>query len=78
VARVVELHTSAEYEVLAVGFSPGFPYLGPLPQPLRGVRRRAVPRVAVEPGSVGLAGDQTGIYPPTAAGRMGADRPNGC
>ena len=61
--ELVRLHTSVEYEVLAVGFSPGFPYLGPLPEQLRGVRRRDVPRVAVEAGSVGLAGAQTGIYP---------------
>ncbi len=62
-AAVVALHTSAEYRVYAVGFVPGFAYLGYLPPALRGVPRLATPRVRVEPGSVGLTGDQTGVYP---------------
>jgi inhibitor of KinA len=60
---VVRLHTTAEYAVYAVGFVPGFPYLGYLPDPLCGVPRLESPRVRVEPGSVGLTGKQTGIYP---------------
>ena len=62
-AAVVTLHTSADYRVYAVGFVPGFAYLGHLPPPLQGVPRLATPRVRVEPGSVGLTGDQTGVYP---------------
>ena len=61
--RVIELHTSVEYHVFAIGFVPGFPYLGELPMELRGLPRLASPRVRVEPGSVGLTGNQTGIYP---------------
>jgi inhibitor of KinA len=61
--RVIELHASAEYRVYAIGFVPGFPYLGYLPTELRGVSRLPSPRVRVEPGSVGLTGTQTGIYP---------------
>jgi inhibitor of KinA len=61
--RVIELHTSVEYQVFAIGFVPGFPYLGELPVELRGLPRLASPRVRVEPGSVGLTGNQTGIYP---------------
>jgi inhibitor of KinA len=61
--RVIELHTSIEYQVFAIGFVPGFPYLGELPVELRGLPRLASPRVRVEPGSVGLTGNQTGIYP---------------
>jgi inhibitor of KinA len=61
--RVIELHTSAEYTVYAVGFVPGFPYLGYLPDALCGVPRLATPRVRVEAGSVGLTGRQTGLYP---------------
>jgi len=61
--RVIELHTSNEYTVYAIGFVPGFPYLGYLPTELSGVPRLATPRVRVEPGSVGLTGKQTGIYP---------------
>jgi len=60
---VIRLHTSTEYTVYAIGFCPGFPYLGYLPEPLCGVARLPSPRLRVEPGSVGLTGRQTGIYP---------------
>jgi inhibitor of KinA len=60
--EVVRLHAGAEYTVYAIGFCPGFPYLGYLPAPLCGVPRLETPRVRVEPGSVGLTGRQTGIY----------------
>lgn len=61
--RVIELHTGTAYTVHAVGFVPGFPYLGYLPAALSGVPRLDSPRVRVEPGSVGLTGRQTGVYP---------------
>jgi inhibitor of KinA len=61
--RVIELHLAAEYTVYAIGFCPGFPYLGYLPAELAGVPRLETPRTRVEPGSVGLTGRQTGIYP---------------
>jgi inhibitor of KinA len=61
--RVIELHASAEYTVFAVGFVPGFAYLGHLPDELCGVPRLASPRVRVEPGMVGITGRQTGVYP---------------
>lgn len=60
---VIRFHTAAEFTVYAVGFVPGFPYLGYLPAELCGVPRLASPRVRVEPGSVGVTGRQTGIYP---------------
>lgn len=60
---VIELHISAPYTVYAIGFVPGFPYLGYLPEAIAGVPRLNSPRLAVEPGSVGLTGRQTGIYP---------------
>jgi inhibitor of KinA len=60
--EVVRLHTAAEYTVYAIGFCPGFPYLGYLPEPLCGVPRLPAPRLRVEAGSVGLTGRQTGIY----------------
>src|SRR5260370_5740148 len=66
--EVIRLHTSIEYTVYAIGFSPGFPYLGYLPEPLCGVPRLSAPRVRVEPGSVGLTGRQTGIYPEARPG----------
>jgi inhibitor of KinA len=59
---VIRLHTATEYTVYAIGFCPGFPYLGYLPQPLCGVPRLVAPRLRVEAGSVGLTGRQTGIY----------------
>src|SRR5205814_8366661 len=62
-AEVIRLHAGAEYTVYAVGFCPGFPYLGYLPERLCGVPRLPSPRLRVEPGSVGLTGRQTGIYP---------------
>ena len=60
---VVRMHSGAEYTVYAVGFCPGFPYLGYLPEALCGVPRLPTPRLRVEPGMVGITGRQTGIYP---------------
>ena len=59
---VVRIHSSAEYFVYFLGFSPGFPYLGELPHPLA-VPRLATPRTRVPAGSVAIGGAQTGIYP---------------
>jgi inhibitor of KinA len=61
-AEVIRLHTEATYTVYAIGFCPGFPYLGYLPAALAGVARLPAPRLRVEVGSVGLTGRQTGIY----------------
>jgi inhibitor of KinA len=61
-AEVVHWHVATEYTVYAIGFCPGFPYLGYLPPPLCGVPRLPAPRRQVAAGSVGLAGRQTGIY----------------
>jgi inhibitor of KinA len=60
--EVVRLHAGTEYTVYAIGFCPGFPYLGYLPPQLSGVPRLPAPRLRVEAGSVGLTGRQTGIY----------------
>jgi KipI family sensor histidine kinase inhibitor len=59
---VVELHAGATYRVLFLGFAPGFAYLGGLPAALA-TPRKATPRVRVPAGSVGIAGEQTGVYP---------------
>ena len=61
-ADVVALHSGAEYRVLAIGFVPGFPYLGGLPAKLQ-TPRRATPRTQVPAGAVGIGGAQTGVYP---------------
>lgn len=60
--EVIRLHHGAEYCVYAIGFCPGFPYLGYLPDVLAHVPRLPSPRLRVEAGSVGLTGRQTGIY----------------
>ena len=60
--EVVECHTSVVYTVFAVGFLPGFPYLGPLDKKLF-MPRLDTPRVKVPKGSVGIAQLQTGVYP---------------
>jgi inhibitor of KinA len=60
--RVIELHTSATYVVYFLGFVPGFAYLGELPEALI-TPRLATPRRSVPAGSVGIAGNQTGVYP---------------
>jgi KipI family sensor histidine kinase inhibitor len=60
--QVVELHASVDYVVWFLGFQPGFPYLGGLPEQLA-MPRRAEPRLLVPAGSVGIGGAQTGIYP---------------
>lgn len=65
--QVVELHTSIEYRVWFIGFQPGFPYLGGMPEALT-TPRRAEPRISVPAGSVGIGGAQTGIYPLASPG----------
>jgi len=66
-AEVVARHQASEYTVLALGFRPGFAFLGLL-DPTLAVPRRASPRTLVPAGSVGVAGRQTGVYPCDAPG----------
>src|SRR5216684_7147951 len=61
-AQAIELHASPEYLVYFLGFVPGFAYLGELPKQLV-TPRFATPRRRVPVGSVGIAGNQTGVYP---------------
>ena len=67
VAEVVSRHTAAELTAFMLGFSPGFAYLGLLPRELQRPRR-SVPRERVPPGSVGVAGPFTAVYPSASAG----------
>ena len=62
IENIIQLHTSSVYTVYMIGFAPGFPYMGRLDSRLS-VPRKETPRAKVEPGSVGIAGEQTGIYP---------------
>jgi len=65
--EVVRLHSSGEYRVQCVGFTPGFPYLAGLP-PALAKPRRTVPRAHVPAGSVAIGGSQTGVYPLSSPG----------
>ena len=60
--EVIRLHSAGEYRVACIGFVPGFPFLAGLPKELA-TPRRDVPRKQIPPGSVGIGGAQTGIYP---------------
>ena len=62
VAEVIELHSRTIYKVYALGFAPGFAYLGEL-EPRLHTPRLATPRTRVPAGSVGIGGEHTGIYP---------------
>jgi inhibitor of KinA len=66
--EIVRQHCSALYTLYAIGFLPGFPYLGYLPDSLAGLPRLEQPRLEVPAGSVGLTGRQTGIYPQVSPG----------
>src|SRR3954471_4548202 len=60
--EIVDFHSTCEYRVACIGFVPGFTFLTGLPKNLA-TPRRDVPRKEVPPGSVGIGGAQTGIYP---------------
>ncbi|MBN6187156.1 5-oxoprolinase subunit PxpB [Aneurinibacillus sp. BA2021] len=59
--EVIRIHSGATYLVYMIGFAPGFPYLGGMPEAIAAPRRPS-PRLAIPAGSVGIAGTQTGVY----------------
>jgi KipI family sensor histidine kinase inhibitor len=65
--EVIELHSNTDYLLHMLGFSPGFLYLGGL-NPLLVYPRKAIPSARVPAGSVGIGGNQTGIYPQETPG----------
>jgi inhibitor of KinA len=65
--EVAALHSTATYRVYMLGFLPGFAYLGCV-NPRIAMPRHASPRLRVHAGSVGIAGEQTGIYPRDSPG----------
>ncbi len=67
VSDVIELHCKPEYLIYMVGFTPGFPFLGGLSEKLH-TPRLETPRTLVPEGSVGIANNQTGIYPIASPG----------
>ncbi len=64
---VVGLHSAATYRVFMLGFVPGFAYLAEVDRRIA-APRRSTPRTAVPPGSVAIAGGQTGVYPSATPG----------
>ncbi len=65
--EVAEFHAGQDYLVYMMGFTPGFPYMGRLPEAIV-TPRFETPRTRVRAGSVGIAGQQTGIYPVDSPG----------
>lgn len=66
-AEVVALHSARAYRIYMLGFLPGFPYLGGLDARLF-TPRLSTPRTRIPAGSVGIGGQQTGIYPMESPG----------
>lgn len=67
VQEVIDLHTGAEYRVYAIGFAPGFAYLGQVDERIA-APRLATPRDRVPRGSVAIAERQTAVYPSDSPG----------
>ncbi|MCP1571777.1 allophanate hydrolase [Herbaspirillum rubrisubalbicans] len=67
VDEVISRHSGADYVVYFIGFLPGFAYLGGLDASLA-TPRHTTPRVSIPAGSVGIGGEQTGIYPMASPG----------
>lgn len=66
-AEVIERHAARTYRVYMLGFVPGFAYMGRVDATIAMPRHRA-PRERVPAGSVGIAGEQTGVYPVASPG----------
>lgn len=66
-SSVIGLHSGRDYEVRAIGFQPGFAYLGDVPAALR-LPRRATPRARVPAGSVAIAAEYAAVYPHASPG----------
>lgn len=62
IEAIIDRHTKKIYTVHMIGFLPGFPYMASVDPSIQ-MNRRAAPRQIVPKGSVGIAGEQTGIYP---------------
>lgn len=65
--EVIRIHSSREYLIHMLGFTPGFTYLGGMSDRIA-VPRMENPRIKILAGSVGIAGTQTGIYPVDSPG----------
>lgn len=67
VQQVIDIHCQTDYTVCAIGFSPGFAFLGSVDQRIV-MPRHASPRLKIPAGSVGIADQQTAVYPDDSPG----------
>ena len=67
IADVIRIHSEPDYLIYMVGFTPGFPFLGGLPERIHTPRLKT-PRSRVPEGTVGIANGQTGVYPIASPG----------
>ncbi|MBI5975864.1 5-oxoprolinase subunit PxpB [Staphylococcus canis] len=67
IEEVIRYHTESYYLVYMIGFMPGFPFLGGLDEHIH-TPRKAEPRISIKAGSVGIANNQTGLYPADSPG----------
>ena len=65
--EVIKIHTGTDYLVYMLGYMPGFTYLGGMSEKIATPRLES-PRLQIYPGSVGIAGKQTGMYPSMSPG----------
>jgi KipI family sensor histidine kinase inhibitor len=62
IKQIIQTHSDKIYDVFALGFAPGFAYLGTVDEQIA-IPRKETPRLSVPQGSLGIAGEQTAIYP---------------
>lgn len=67
VQQLIAIHQQKDYHVYMMGFLPGFSYMGEVDDKIA-IARKASPRAVIEKGAVGIAGNQTGIYPLSSPG----------
>ncbi|MGW8785383.1 5-oxoprolinase subunit PxpB [Heyndrickxia sporothermodurans] len=65
--EVISIHSAASYLVYFMGFTPGFPFMGGMSKRIA-TPRLENPRISIPSGSVGIANNQTGIYPVESPG----------
>jgi len=65
--EIISIHSGTDYKIYMMGFLPGFVYLGGLDERIH-APRLSTPRTRIEPGSVGIGGSQTGVYPVASPG----------
>lgn len=74
IADVILKHRQSVWNVAFIGFAPGFAYMSSPDRPFTDIPRLAVPRKKIPSGSLGLAGQYSGIYPKDSPGGLAVDR----